>query len=295
MVKIHVISDVHVEFGRLNKTLPTGDVLVMAGDIVPVRYLNPHMTDARSRAIRKAAEALFTEARANFKHVLYLTGNHEHYNDNISFSSSIIREALPGITLLDNTAVHLDDNTVLVGGTLWTDMNKGRDAKAVAYGMNDFRFIDIWDRDQDQPRRFTTDDAIAMHKRTRAFIGKTARANQSKTVIVATHHAPSIQGVDVHRYGRSDINAGYYTDMETFIGRYPNIRAWIHGHTHIQKEYRIHQCKVISNARGYIGHERSAETFDPDRWIDTSELGLGELSSDQSAQPASTAQVETTP
>lgn len=273
-MKIHVMSDLHLEFGRLDQKLPTGDVLILAGDIVPVRYLETRMNDSRSRSIRKSAMALFKEAQDNFNRVFYLTGNHEFYNGNISNDSPMIEEILPGITLLNDTAVDLDDKTILVGGTLWTDMNKGKDAQLVERGMNDFRFIDTWDTEGTQdgfvpaPRRFTTDDAMAMHKRTKAFIAKTAKANIDKRIVVSTHHAPSIQGVDVNRYRHSDINAGYYTDLEKFIQDRPNICAWVHGHTHIQKTYTIAQCRVFSNARGYIGHERSADTFDPDRWID---------------------------
>ena len=31
-VKIHYVSDIHVEFGALDKPLPEGDVLLLAGD-----------------------------------------------------------------------------------------------------------------------------------------------------------------------------------------------------------------------------------------------------------------------
>jgi hypothetical protein len=104
--------------------------------------------------------------------------------------------------------------------------------------------------------------------RTRRFIEKTARANPGKTIVVATHHAPSVKGLNPQHVEFSRINHGYYTDLHAFIEILPNIKWWLHGHTHVQKRYQIAQCQVISNARGYIGEEHSADVFDPDCWFD---------------------------
>ncbi len=93
------------------------------------------------------------------------------------------------------------------------------------------------------------------------------RKNPDKKVVVATHHAPSLQGVAVSQRA-SRINAAYYTDLHAFIEQRPNIGAWIHGHTHVQTEYAVGQCRVLSNARGYAGRERAALSFEPDRSFD---------------------------
>ena len=88
-------------------------------------------------------------------------------------------------------------------------------------------------------------------------------------MVVATHHAPSIQGIDKERHVRSaSIWPGYFTPLEAFIEAHPRIKVWVHGHTHLQKAYTIGQCQVLSNARGYIGHEHSADVFNPDCWFD---------------------------
>jgi hypothetical protein len=184
----------------------------------------------------------------------------------------MIRRWLPGVELLENRALALSDDVVLVGGTLWTDMNKGRDAMAVGNAMNDFRIIriaDAEDPERGQTRIFRPEDAMAMFEKTKRCIAETARAHPDKTIVVATHHAPSVQALNVaHTRGAASIDAAYYTDLHAFIEALPNITWWLHGHTHLQKAYRIGQCQVLSNARGYIGHETSADAFDPDCWFD---------------------------
>ena len=84
---------------------------------------------------------------------------------------------------------------------------------------------------------------------------------------MATHHAPSLQGVSPSQR-TSRINAAYFTDLHAFIEARPNIGVWIHGHTHVQTEYAIGGCRVLSNARGYAGASAPPTVFDPDRWFE---------------------------
>ena len=177
------------------------------------------------------------------------------------------------MTLLENRAIDLGDNVILVGGTLWTDMNQGRDQWIVGRSMNDFRIVHIDDKTQsrktDKPetRVFTTQDAMQRFAKTKACIAKTAKAHPNKIIVVATHHAPSIKGINPEHL-TSDVNHGYFTNLHGFIKERPNIKYLTFGHTHLQKAFKIHQCQAISNARGYIRREHCADTFDFDCWFD---------------------------
>lgn len=269
-VKIHYMSDLHLEFGPFDREMPTGDVLILAGDITLAGVLDPaddlhhHYPKLYARTV-----AFFARARENFSRVFYLIGNHEAYNYNISKTPQIIRSALPFVTLLNDAVVSLSSDTLLVGGTLWTDMNKGKAHDYIGGGtsarMNDFNLIWMWSKRAIV--RFSTYDAASRFSRTKRLIAKTAKLNPDKKIVVATHHAPSYRGINPE-HGGGALDAGYASDLEDFIKRHRNITHWIHGHTHIQTDYRIGDCAVHSNARGYVNRERSAAAFEPDRWFE---------------------------
>lgn len=265
------MSDIHLEFGPFDRKMPTGDVLILAGDITLAGVLDP-ADDLHHRGadLYMRTVAFFTRARENFSRVFYLIGNHEAYSYNISKTPQVIRSAFPFVTLLNDTVVSLNDDTLLVGGTLWTDMNKGKahDYIGGAIGharMNDFNLI--WMRSKRDVVRFSTYDAASRFSRTKRLIAKTAKLNPEKKIVVATHHAPSYRGVNPE-HGGGTLDAGYASDLEDFIKVHRNITHWIHGHTHIQAEYKVGTCTVHSNARGYVNRESSATAFDPDRWFE---------------------------
>jgi hypothetical protein len=56
--------------------------------------------------------------------------------------------------------------------------------------------------------------------------------------------------------------------MENFILDNTNIKAWVFGHTHNQTKFQIGETMLYSNAQGYIGHEKTAATFNPDTWFE---------------------------
>lgn len=271
-MKIHYMSDIHLEMGPWDRGMPSGDVLVLAGDISLVGVLDKgddlhhRYPDLYARTV-----AFFTEAAKNFNRVFYLIGNHEAYNYSISKAPGVIRKHLPMVTLIDDHVVQLSDDVMLVGGTLWTDMNKGKAHEYIGgegfrgARMNDFNLI--WRRGKGGAVRFTTHDAAKKHANTKRLISQTAKLFSDKTIVVATHHAPSYRGVNPF-HGGNTLDAGYASDMEGFIKDHPNIRHWIFGHTHVQTSFEIAQCRLHSNARGYVDREASALSFDPDRWFE---------------------------
>jgi predicted phosphohydrolase len=265
-MRIHYMSDLHLEFGALDKTLPKGEVLVLAGDITLVATLDPARADKTASAVREATLRLIDEAQRNFDRVVYLMGNHEHYGFCIDDSADALRRHFPDVTLLEDGHIDLGD-AILCGATLWTDMGGGDPVAelAVQRAMSDFYIIET--RDGDRLRALRAADVRPRFAASRDYIARLAAENPGKKLVVATHHAPSKLGVAPSQR-ESRINAAYYTDLHAFIEERPNIVAWIHGHTHVQTEYDIGQCRVRSNARGYAGRERAAVVFDPDKWFE---------------------------
>ena len=78
-MRIHYMSDVHLEFGALDKPLPEGDVVILAGDITLLVAMDPAKTDASAQRVRAATQRFFGAVTSRFAKVVYLMGNHEHY------------------------------------------------------------------------------------------------------------------------------------------------------------------------------------------------------------------------
>jgi hypothetical protein len=49
--------------------------------------------------------------------------------------------------------------------------------------------------------------------------------------------------------------------LDDFIESRPQIRLWLHGHTHHNFNYWIGETRVVCNPRGYVGHESMADWF----------------------------------
>jgi Icc-related predicted phosphoesterase len=258
-VKIHYVSDIHVEFGALDKPLPEGDILLLAGDTTVIALLAKHRQDAIARSVKKATKRLNDEIARKFQRAYAVIGNHEPYGSHIGEASEALAAALPSVTVLDCEHVNLSDDVILFGAALWTDMDRGDPLSSLAIrnGMTDFRLIKAG---VDEP--FTPEMAAAEFHNAIAYLGRLAEENRSKTVVVMTHHAPSRQGLSSRVPNALD--RAYYSDLEYFIESHPNIRYWIFGHTHIRRTFEIAHCKVMSNARGYYRHEPMAQTFNPD-------------------------------
>lgn len=260
-MKIHYCSDLHLEFSDVRRPLPKGEVMILAGDITLACCLNPsnEALFEQGKAIRERTLIFIDQITRRFDRVFYLTGNHEHYQHDITTSVTVLRDALRGVEILDDDVADLGGGVLLVGGTLWTDMNRDSPQSHVMVSnmMNDFRLI------RNGKRIFTTHDAVDRHKITMERIKLAATENPSKQIVVATHHAPSLKGVNPRHQG-SAANPGYASDLTDFIKSHKSIKHWIFGHTHLQSEFKIGQCVLHTNAQGYP-HESSFDTFDMDR------------------------------
>jgi hypothetical protein len=57
-------------------------------------------------------------------------------------------------------------------------------------------------------------------------------------------------------------NGSYASDLDDLILDHPNIKYFSHGHTHSSFRYKIGECEVICNPRGYFPMEINPN-FDP--------------------------------
>jgi len=140
LMKIQLASDLHLEFADINIKNTTGaDVLILSGDILVADDLRNQpadlsLADIPEEGYGRARRALryrdfFLRVSFQFKHVIYVMGNHEHYHGKFDKSAEIIRDTLGylnihNVHLLDRDT-KLIDGIHFIGGSMWTDCNKG--------------------------------------------------------------------------------------------------------------------------------------------------------------------------
>jgi hypothetical protein len=228
-----------------------------------------------------------------------VAGNHEHYHGDFKYTIPDLKKRLgylKNLHILDREIFELND-TVFVGGTLWTDMNKEDPITLHAMNrmMNDFRCVDNSNRDvnyrayvplelpegmsdeefnmlpyeqryktvfKTRPARFCPEDAVEEHKKMLGYIRHVYEDMPPwKQMVVVGHHTPSHQSCHPRYKGDDIMNGGYHSDLSEFILDRPGIKLWTHGHTHEVFDYKIGECRVVCNPRGYIGYEDLADNF----------------------------------
>ena len=290
-MKIALASDVHLEFGPLElKNTEAADILVLAGDICVAQHFK-----AQDKFIKRYME-FFAQCSAEFPQVLYVLGNHEHYNGDFAYTATVLRDAVKpfaNIHVLDNQTYELDGVT-FIGTTLWTNMNE-EDSLTLYHMksmMNDFRcvknsdrptyrtvplyqkddedryvlddkgsYIPIGSKQKAEPSRFSPEDAVIEHRKALDYIDAVIGGKDNKRFVVVGHHLPSHKSI-AERWKKDTImNGGFASQLDDYIVYRPQIKLWMHGHTHDEFDYMIDECRVVCNPRGYIGHEARADNF----------------------------------
>lgn len=245
------MSDVHLEFGDLPlHNNQQCDVLVLAGDIVPVQLLPPQINIS---ATTKYAHKFFQRATELFEHVVWVAGNHEFYEndwDRTLQQCRVYADQL-GIEFCENRSVHVGSHT-FVCATLWTDFCGGNPlaAQACTAALNDYKYIFTG------RRRLHTELVAARHRESleymRRALAKTPRA------VVVTHHAPSVLSIPQH-FRNDLVSAAYCSDLSEFVYEHPQLELWLHGHTHAACDYGLHHARVVCNPRGYATYNERTD------------------------------------
>jgi len=269
-MRVNVISDLHLEFADL--VLPGGDVLILSGDVIEAKNLKqsdytPEIVALSERTGMKFHRfaRFFNEECAKYTKVFYVMGNHEHYGFKFDDTYGHLFDNLPSnITLLEKESIEYN-GVVFIGGTLWTDLNKGDPITAMTLqsSMNDYRTITKHYKAKGVYHKLTPEVTRDEHIKTKQFIEEAITAAGDKPVVVITHHSPSKQSIKPRYQDDYHMNGGYSSDMEQFIIDHPQIKVWTHGHTHDTFDYTVGETRILCNPRGYKGHEERANIFDP--------------------------------
>jgi len=251
-MRIRQMSDLHLEFESTFRPYNTNkaDILMLNGDICMAAYF---AKSPDSPYYAKGLEFLdfFEFCSKEYENVLYIPGNHEYYRGYIDKIDDIIRGSLkflPNVHFM-NKGKWTKDEVTFLGATLWTNMNNNSPIteQYLMTGMNDFRLIE-WKK-KGYGGRFRPSDAAAIHRKTLHYFDETSAGLDN--VVIMSHHAPSFRSVHPKYHNDTQMNFGYYSDLDEFIMDRPQIKLWTHGHMHNCSDYQIGDTRVVCNPRGY--------------------------------------------
>lgn len=275
-MKIQIVSDLHLEFSDITlHNNNASDVLILSGDIMIADdlYRNPDTDNLLDKPGSSGLRAkLFRDflhrCSLAFPHVVYVAGNHEFYDGKFPDAIDYLHQECSkydNIHFLEMSHVVIQDVTFL-GGTLWTDMNRG-DAltlHSVQAMMNDFHVIR---NSQAGYTKFRPAHAVERHRETVQYINKMVEGRIDEKFVVVGHHAPSTLSIhETHKHA-TVMNGAYVSDLSNIIMDRPQIKLWTHGHTHHSFDYMLGDTRIVCNPRGYEPYEINPG-WDPDLTVE---------------------------
>lgn len=240
---VDYLSDIHLEMNQSDFKFTPSDatVLVLAGDICVADYLTRSAASPYFAAAERTRN-FFYQAQLRYDHILYVPGNHEHYDGRLDKTISILRKAFPLVEILDNQSTFIN-GVQFFGGTLWTDLSNPVHAEVARSSLNDYRLIT-----SPKFRKLSPSETMREH-----MLFLTAlKSLDTIPDIVISHHAPSFQSLNPVYDNDVLLNHSYASHLDNMI--YDSaIPIWIHGHTHYAVDYEIGNTQIVSDPIGYPG------------------------------------------
>lgn len=239
---IQYCSDLHLEFSQNKKfitkhpLIPMGDILLLAGDIVPFAEIEE--------------QAYFFDYIAdNFEITYWLPGNHEYYHSDILHKSGTINEAIrSNLFLVNNNALQLE-KVRLIFSTLWSNLSPAN-YLTLQNRMADFSAI------LHNGEKFTPDNYNELHRQCKDFIAQSLAVKTTTPTIVVSHHIPTF----VHypaKYKRDVLNEAFAVELYDLIEA-NDIDYWLYGHHHVNTPaFLIGKTQLLTNQLGYIKYKEN--------------------------------------
>lgn len=234
---IQYASDLHLEFPenknflKTKPLLPVGDILLLAGDIVPFAVLEKHLD-------------FFKYLSDHFRATYWLPGNHEYYHFNYTDEYSNLNSKIGGNIFIVNNQVVTFDQVELLFSTLWGHIPVQQEL-IVQQRLNDFALI------EKDGKPFTPSDFNALHKTSLVFLKTELAHKTTKPRIVLTHHVPTLMHYP-KQYRNSNINSAFAVELFDIIDTHaPDY--WIYGHHHCNTpQFKLGNTTLLTNQLGYV-------------------------------------------
>lgn len=230
-------SDLHLEF-RHNKEFlttnplqPKGDVLLLAGDIVPFAIMEKHAD-------------FFSYVSDHFQTTYWIPGNHEYYYIDVADRCGTLNEKIrSNIFLVNNTVVQHQDLR-FVFSTLWSKIGPPNELQ-IERGMSDFQVIKY------KGNRFSAAEFNLLHQECLDFLTKELTPEKTSKSVVVTHHVPTFLNYP-EKYKDDVLNEAFAAELfDLIVTAGPDL--WIYGHHHSNvPDLDIGNTRLMTNQLGYV-------------------------------------------
>jgi len=237
-MKLHVLSDLHIEFADFSPPGTDADVVVLAGDI-----------GVGLAGIEWAARR-FSEVP-----VIYVPGNHEFYDHDIGLTNELKASSPANIHVLNNDKLEFDGVRFLAS-TLWTDFKLHGEGEAWFARQRAKQLIEDFASIKNGRRRYTPEDSVEIHESSKTWLVSELEKEYDGPTIVVTHHLPASTSV-AKRYANDSLNPAFASRLEDVIEKY-RPELWIHGHSHVPCDYELFDTRIVCNPRGYPREKRDS-------------------------------------
>jgi predicted MPP superfamily phosphohydrolase len=238
MLKIQHCSDLHLEFPenlmflKQHPIEAVGDVLILAGDIIPF-------------AVMDKFDWFFDDVSKRFKQVYWIPGNHEYYYSDINQrTGSFCEEIRSNVFLLNNRVIEIE-GARLIFSTLWSKLSEINQWN-IAQRLSDFQVI------KKGTDRFYPVDYNNLYLENFSFLqGAFLDKKQVKNTIVVTHHVPTFLNYP-EKYKGDILNEAFAVELYDFIEE-NTPDYWIFGHHHSNTpSFKIGNTRLLTNQLGYV-------------------------------------------
>lgn len=283
MVRIQYASDLHINDWPNQTTydnfiIPVAPILIVAGDICS--------------AMDKSYSTFLRWCSQNWKLVIIITGNHEYYrldpvditlpNGQVSQSHTQpvtmanVDRFIVNLTSYYNNVVFLQNGASyvipgthirIIGATLWSAIDPMIHAE-IQTKKGDY--LATYTDTHVGMRPTTPPDICALHALQKTYLTSAiAPKHPRETLIVVTHHMPTLHMLEPHYRGERWHSCYASSDDDLLV---PTVRVWICGHSHRAAHWQAPSgTLVVMNARGYNRLEeqsRAEDIYNPGAYFD---------------------------
>ena len=244
-------SDLHLEFPqnkefmKANPLQPRGDVLLLAGDVVPFALMDKH-------------KDFFSYVSDHFQTTYWIPGNHEYYYFDLAKKCGTLNENIrTNVHLVNNVTIE-KDAIRFIFSILWSKINPENQWN-IEKGVSDFQVIKY------KGYRFSIDRFNELHEDCLRFLTVKLNQNNNKTVVV-THHVPTFFNYP-QEYKASDLNPAFAVELFDLIET-NGPDYWIYGHHHSNTpDFKIGKTQMLTNQLGYVIYGEH-QLFNAEKTID---------------------------
>ncbi|KAF3099120.1 hypothetical protein TWF102_004665 [Orbilia oligospora] len=261
MVKIQVVSDLHLESGfeyDAYELDPVAPYLALIGDIGNTR--DPGLFNFLKRMLKQ------------HELVFFIAGNHEPYHSSWNSTHAKLREFSDLVNkepelgagkfiYMNQTRYDLTNEVTILGCVLFSAIDP-KYMPYVSLSLNDFYHIQGW----------TVKDHCSSHESDLAWlnaqVSRIMVEEPNRKIIIFTHYCPTFDATEP-KYKTSLITSGFTTDMtKEECWKCDNVKVWAFGHTHYNYDVVEEGTgkRIMANQRGY--NFSKADGFDPTKTIE---------------------------